>query len=145
MTNEKLIQLEQEKKDTETEIELLAAEEKLVPRKLAKARSNLGSLNGQIKRAKVKPKGDIVSDHALIRYIERIAKTDIEALKEIVCPQNVRAQIEVLGNGEFPVEIDGVISHWLYVRGGIVTTVTIQNQREHKKGHIEYLIKEKQK
>ena len=133
MTSAKLSELEQEKVETEKEIELLGAQEKLASQRLAKARSRLGQLNTQIKRAKVRPKGDIVSDHALVRYAERIAKTDIEALKEIVCPPSVREQISILGNGEFPVEVDGVISHWLYVRGGIVTTVTVNNQQEYRK------------
>lgn len=62
----------------------------------------------------------IVTEHAIVRFIERVIGMDMEELKNTIAPESVRAQIKQLGGkGRFPV--NG--SHTLLVKGGAVTTV----------------------
>jgi hypothetical protein len=132
MTSDKLKALTDERDELQKEIDLLSAEENLVSRKLSKAKNEFGVVNRRIQAAKVRPKEHIVSDHAMLRYLERIRGMSMDELTEEICPANVRSRIEVLGNGEFPVE-HGEKRHWLYVRGGVVTTVTLTSQKEYRK------------
>lgn len=50
----------------------------------------------------------IVSDHACVRYFERVEGRDMRLIKATILPEQLRHQIEVLGNGEFPHDIDGI-------------------------------------
>ncbi len=125
--------LKRDREEVLKEIDVLSAEEKLVSRKVAKAKTQLGVLNRRIATASTRPERTAVSDHALVRYLERIKGMDVGAAREEVCPQNVREQIETLGNGEFPVEHADGSKHYLYVRGGVVTTVTLDQQHQRGK------------
>lgn len=60
-----------------------------------------------------------VSDHAIVRYLERVKGLDIKAIKEEIAPQHVRNQIRALGSGYYPV--DGKFK--IRVKNGVVITV----------------------
>lgn len=58
------------------------------------------SLETQIKELQEKELQ--VTEHALLRYCERILGIDIEAIKELIKSQEIKQQVEVLGiNGKF--------------------------------------------
>jgi len=51
----------------------------------------------------INEKGIIVSDHAIVRYIERVKKMDIEQLKKEILTDDVMLLISQLGgNGSYP-------------------------------------------
>lgn len=43
----------------------------------------------------------IVSEHALLRYLERVYKLDLSKLQNEITPQELKAQIKEYGNGTY--------------------------------------------
>ena len=60
-----------------------------------------------------------ISDHAIVRYLERVKGMDIEAIKKEILPPHVHADTKVMGNGYYPV--NG--KHKVRVKNGVVITV----------------------
>lgn len=67
----------------------------------------------------------IVSEHALLRYLERIWSFNMEETKAAILPLEVERQVLKLGDGQYPVGL----SHRVCVSGGVVTTVLGENER----------------
>lgn len=44
-----------------------------------------------------------ITDHAVIRYFERKLGYDVESLRKIILPDEIKEQVRTLGNGEYPV------------------------------------------
>lgn len=127
--SDKLLKLQSEKTDILRELDILSAEEKLTSRKLAKKRTELGVLNRRIagleKQATNKTQ---VSDHAVVRYLERVRGINIDELRAEICPSQSAEAAAVIGLGEISVvRNDG--THYLWVRGGVVTTITLEPQK----------------
>ncbi len=65
-------------------------------------RTKLIKMGRQIRKLRVKPTDLIVSEHAILRYCERVKQMDIDAIvNDILTPQLVTAE-KALGNGKFP-------------------------------------------
>lgn len=60
-----------------------------------------------------------VSDHAIVRYLERVKGVDIDALRKEILPPTLNKISQRLGNGFYPV--GG--THKICVRGGTVVSV----------------------
>jgi hypothetical protein len=60
-----------------------------------------------------------VTDHAMIRYIERVMGIDMEALKARILTPETRAFIDQFGSGKFPV----APGYRLVVKNRVVITV----------------------
>ncbi|MFA5216285.1 hypothetical protein [Sulfuricurvum sp.] len=60
----------------------------------------------------------IVSEHAILRYLERVYKLDLEKIKHEILPDRIAAQAKVIGNGRY-----GVIDHTLLIKDNVVVTV----------------------
>ena len=65
-----------------------------------------------------------VSDHAVLRYLERVGGVDIEGIRERLVPEHVKEQIKTVGAGKFPV--NG--SYVLVVNGPNNAVVTVLAQ-----------------
>lgn len=63
-----------------------------------------------------------VSDHALVRYLERAYGLDVEALRAALAPPALRAVVAAVGDGQYPVET-AAGTHYAVVEGGCVVTV----------------------
>ena len=50
-----------------------------------------------------KPKFVEVSDHAIVRYMERVLGMDINAIRREIVPERVKKIIATLGGGKIPV------------------------------------------
>lgn len=61
----------------------------------------------------------VVSEHALLRYIERVYNLDLKAVARHVLPEEVEKQVRVLGDGVYPVSE----THKVRIQGGTVVTV----------------------
>jgi chromosome segregation ATPase len=44
----------------------------------------------------------VISEHAILRYLERIKGINMDAIKQEILPDKVRLQVEELGNGKYP-------------------------------------------
>lgn len=60
----------------------------------------------------------IVSEHAMLRYIERELGIDMEELQERILPKKIMKSISSFGNGEFPIG-----DHKVVIKNNTVVTV----------------------
>lgn len=67
----------------------------------------------------------VVSDHAIVRYLERVENLDIEAIKKKIVTEKVNELINKLGNGVFPVNDTFKIT----VNKKVITTVLLNSQK----------------
>jgi len=59
-----------------------------------------------------------ITEHALIRYMERVKGIDVEAMRKEVTDNKIVEQIDVLGSGTFPCG-----DYKIVVRDSIIVTV----------------------
>ena len=83
----------------------------------SKKLSQLKAMESEI--AQICRKDPIVSEHALIRYLERAMDLDLEQLKSEILTPEVTKQIKIMGNGKFPLG-NGLR---VVVKDNVVTTV----------------------
>jgi DNA repair ATPase RecN len=83
-------------------------------------REEMQRLQREIERLKGSQRDFIVSEHAIIRYIERVMGIDLDTLKEEILPEVVMAQARILGNGVYPASCG---KHRVKIRDGVVVTV----------------------
>lgn len=114
---------------------------------LARERADIASIEGKIaslgadlkaKRASVaKLEGELskldpnaaprVSDHAVLRYLERVEGVDVGAVRRAILHPNVLDMVATLGgDGSYP-HPDGYV---LKMAGGVVVTVTVPSGKE---------------
>ena len=121
---QKLKGLETRKKIVAAQLDVLKEERKRVCADASHKERELESVEYQIHNivdAEI-ISGPVITEHALLRYIERIMEFDIDGIKKELLPENVLEKIKVLGNGKFPVERpDG--THYIIVRDGKVLTI----------------------
>ena len=71
---------------------------------LQKARSECESVIKEEKRKLTYQNTDVtITDHAVLRYFERIKGYDISEIRKTILPDEVKEQIHKLGGGEYPV------------------------------------------
>lgn len=63
-----------------------------------------------------------ITDHAVIRYIERIEKRDMEALRKSIVTDVLLQQVKTLGDGTYPVCTD-YARYRAVVSGGCIVTI----------------------
>jgi len=49
----------------------------------------------------------VFSEHAILRYFERVLGYDIEEIKRKIVPEKIEEQIKQVGGGLFPVHVEG--------------------------------------
>lgn len=85
-----------------SEIDLIKRERQLIDERLSTAERNLRKTEDELKKLKTGNK-IIVSEHAVLRYLERTMELDLKAVEnEILTDETVR-QYRTLGNGKYPV------------------------------------------
>ena len=87
-------------------------------RAISKARSEIE----KIERSRAKKTSDkvVVTEHAMLRYIERVLGIDLGDLENRILPESSVKSIASLGDGEFPVG-----DHRIRVKNGHVVTVIV--------------------
>lgn len=66
----------------------------------------------------------MVTDHALMRYFERILGYDLEQVRNWILPPDLKKAIIKMKDGNYPVIINDKFSHRVIIQGGAVVTVT---------------------
>lgn len=80
-----------------------------------------------------------ISEHAIIRYLERVLGLDLEIVMAEMLPEHVKAQIATLENGDFPVKTRQGFPFWLRVRNKrVITVLTLDPKVERKRRHDEW-------
>ena len=90
----------------------------------AKRRSRI--LAAQIEKLKNDAAGVVVTEHAMLRYIERVIGIDMDELRGKVLPPSAETVAMAMG-GNARLPVDG--THTAIVKGGaVVTVLTKENQ-----------------
>lgn len=71
------------------------------------AQQRANQLQKQINAAIEAAKEPIVSEHALLRYLERVHNIDLEALKAMILTPQLSNAIKTLGSGKYPLSGGG--------------------------------------
>jgi len=107
--------VEQELTNCQAESEMLA--KRLAELKAARQTHVLALEKGRAYRSKL---GQVpVSEHAIVRYFERVLGYDLDEIRAAIMPEIIERSAAVLGNGIFPVGQ----THRLRVHRGVVVTV----------------------
>lgn len=115
---EKLKQLNSLKRKCEAEVNVLKIDSDNIKNEIKQKKKYLAEINKQIKE--INSKSDlIISEHAIIRYLERVLNIDINKLESELIPDKVKKQIAILGNGTYPIGD----SHKIVVKDNTIITV----------------------
>jgi len=97
------------RKSLEKRIAILKIEYDAKREDISRIEEGLNHLAGEIQRLKrnleeLKPKAIRVSDHAVLRYLERKAGLDVEAIRKSILESDLPAMVGALGgSGKFPI------------------------------------------
>lgn len=96
-----LKQLQSRRQKLQVEIENLNAEGKILFHKQQELRNNVKKINMEI--AKLKTRDIVITEHALLRYFERVLNYDLDKIKNEMLSKDTKAKIMVIGNGQYPI------------------------------------------
>ena len=102
---------------------------KLIQEELRVKHSHLQKLQEEIDQLKSSSNELIISEHAILRYLERVYKLDLEKIRSEIVPDTLKATIENLGNGEYHTQ-EG---YSLKVHDNVVVTILDEEIKESKK------------
>lgn len=102
-----------------SEIDLIKRERQLADERLAVAERNLKKIEEEMKKLKNGNK-IIVSEHAILRYLERTMELDIKAIEKEILTDETLKQYRTLGNGKYPIS-NGCKA---VIKDNVVITVT---------------------
>lgn len=112
--------------DWEKDVSKLEKERKDLDKRLHSLHCSIDRTKKKIKQLQETAEEPLISDHAIIRYLERVKGFDIEAIKKEMMPDKLRNVIGTLNSGKFPTgEFTAVVRDKL-----VVTVVTPKNQIE---------------
>ena len=103
----------------QSEIEAIKIEREILNNKLQSAERNLGKILEEIKKLKEGSK-IIVSEHAMLRYIERVLGIDLKEIERRILTDEVKEQYKIVGNGRFPINDE----FRALIRDNVVVTIT---------------------
>ena len=103
----------------QSEIQAIKIEREILNNKLQSAERNLGKIREEIKKLKEGNK-IIVSEHAMLRYIERVLGIDLKGIEKRILTDEVKEQYKIVGNGRFPINDE----FRALIRDNVVVTIT---------------------
>jgi len=115
--------LQSRRDQADRRLQALLAEMSSIGQKVKAERDELRRIDESIKKLKEKSDELVVSEHAILRYLERVKGVDIEAVKKEILPDTVREQNRLLGNGSFPAG-----THRCKIRDGVVITILTKEE-----------------
>lgn len=83
-------------------INAMRGRQRALEQEIALKQEALNRLKVEIE-ARIKESRVIFSDHALVRYLERVRGIDMQEVREEMLPSLLKEQIATLGSGTFPV------------------------------------------
>jgi chromosome segregation ATPase len=101
------------------EIEAKKTEKSSLDKELNALISKQKALNEEIKKLSENNGELIVTEHAIIRYIERVIGIDLNEIKKVICNEKLINQVSALGNGSYPID-NGVKA---VVKNNVIVTI----------------------
>lgn len=120
-----LKRLQTRKTEVERTISSLNKESADVLARLQREKAALAGVNREIQDLSKRNQKIVISEHSILRFLERVHRLDIEKLKQEILPPNIEAQARALGNGTYPVSS----SHKLKVKDGTVVTILTDSEK----------------
>jgi DNA gyrase/topoisomerase IV subunit A len=115
----------------ELEKEKLTQEKKALQNEIALKEKQLKKYKDELESLKKNSNEVIVSEHAIIRYLQRIYKLDLEKLEDEILTDDIKEKIKMFGSGSYNSDDFGI-----KVVDNIVVTVFDKiddNKQAHKK------------
>ena len=94
-------------------------------KELALKQHQAHELERQIGELTNEDKPIVVSEHAIIRYLERVVGVNIEEIQKKIITEELTVQYRTVGNGEFPMKGFSV-----KVKDGVAVTVLTKERKE---------------
>lgn len=104
----------------QAELEILKTKEQGIKQEIISKKSSINTINQRIANLSKNNEEIIVSEHAILRYIERVVGIDVDKIVEQILPEETKIYIENLGNGNYPIN-DGEFR--IVVKDRVVVTV----------------------
>lgn len=93
--------LETRIKTHQADLKMLKDQQAEISKQITAKQQQISAVQGQIDKLK---RSDLVlSEHALLRYIERAQLVDVKAIEGQLITPALRLQVQTLGDGEYPV------------------------------------------
>lgn len=96
-----LEQLQEKEEELQREFNKICKELGNLRRKKQDIQDELDEIKRQIK---VINSDVTISDHAVVRYFERVLGYNIEEIRNTICPSDVKKKVKVLTNCKYPVK-----------------------------------------
>ncbi len=104
--------------ESRASLKALREEKKEIEEKISREQNTITRLQAEIERLKRGSAKVVISEHAILRYIERVMKVNLEEIKKKILPEEVEEKIRVVGNGKFPAD-----THRVKIQNGVVITI----------------------
>lgn len=120
-------------KETEAQAKEMNSQKREIEHKIAEWKRKIEKAESDILKLKKKSEGVIVSEHAIVRYFERVLGYDLDKIKsEILGGADPKSLIKYLEKGVYPVNNTCTnASHRCIIHQGVVTTVLTQDGQNH--------------
>jgi chromosome segregation ATPase len=112
-----LKQLQTRRRELELKSDQLKSDLAEINRSYQKVRDDLAAIASQIERETAVP---LVTEHAVLRYAERVLGVDTEDIKSRILTQDLAGKIKSLGSGKYPIG-DG---RRAVVKGNVIVSIT---------------------
>lgn len=118
-------QLESIKTKLQGEIEGLKTQKSNISKEITLKQNHVQEI---VKKIKILSQGKeneiIISEHAILRYIERVLAIPLEEINQKLLPDKLMEQIKILGDGSYPVE-EG--KYRIIVKDNVIVTVITED------------------
>lgn len=123
-TSEQLKALQVRATKAGEELAQIRAEQQEINRRYSEASARLSAINGDIAKLKEAATEPIVSEHAMLRYVERVLKVDLGAVRAAILTARNVATINFVRSGKVPLG-DGIT---LVVKDRTVVSVLTKDE-----------------
>ncbi len=119
MTELKKLQTLQSK--LQGEMEVLKSQKDFIAKEIRSKNEQINSIKSEIAKIKKRSQELIVSEHAILRYMERVLKLDVAAFANSILTDAVREEHKLIGNGTYSVNNS---EYKLVIKNNVVVSVT---------------------
>lgn len=117
MKNLSVKQLERRIADLNGEVTELQLKQSVTAKQIMEAKGKCGKLRATLRS---KTANLVVSEHAMLRYLERVELVDLQEIAALVLPEDKKETIKTLGSGKYPIN-----DHRVVVVDNVVVTVEV--------------------
>lgn len=118
---EEMKQLESIKTKLQGEIEGLKTQKSNISKEISLKQAHIQKITEKIKTLSQGAGNEIIiSEHAILRYIERVLQIPLEEIEQKIVSSTLKEQIKMLGDGSYPLE-NG--KYRIVVKDNIVVTI----------------------